>query len=222
METLTDKQTEILEAIRALIKLNGQSPTVREIGARVRLRSSCSVQKQIEALERAGKIKRSNFKYRSIEIVGEERTVREQASVCSIPILGLIAGGSAIEAMEDPDPELLTLPTSLLQRFDEIRQQEACDSGNYFQGPLFALKVVGDSMIEAGIDNGDLIVAKKQSTAENGEIVVAMVEDYRATVKKFYRENGRIRLQPANSSYEPIYPESLQILGKVALSIKRY
>jgi len=222
METLTTKQQEILHAIRSHINNTGQSPTVREIGQAVNLRSSCSVQKQIETLERAGKIRRSNFKYRSIEVVGDENRQKPTDNNLLIPLLGRVAGGSPIEAMQDLDPELISLPLSLLPRVDQIRQTNSCEEQKFFEAPLFGLRVVGKSMIDVGIDDGDLVIAKRQSTAQNGEIVIALVDDDDATVKKYYREDGRIRLQPANELYSPIYSENVQVLGKVTLAIKQF
>jgi repressor LexA len=223
MDSLSPKQLEILRAIRFSIKNTGQSPTIREIGQAVNLRSSCSVQKQIESLERAGIVKRSTFKYRSIEIVGEEKQAAQpEENHVDIPLLGRVAGGAPLEAIQDSDPELISLPLSLLPRIDRIRQSKSCESFNFFDAPLFGLRVVGKSMIDAGIDDGDIVIAKNQSSAENGEIVIAIVEDNEATVKKYYRENGSVRLQPANDLFEPIYSEHVRILGKVALSIKQF
>jgi repressor LexA len=224
MDTLTVKQQQILDAIRSHIKSTGQSPTVREIGTAVKLRSSCSVQKQIEALERAGMIRRSSLKYRSIEVVGDERGPVQSFSENNIliPLLGRIAGGPQIEAIQDIEPELISLPLSLLPRVDQNRQQICCEQQTFFETPLFGLRVVGRSMVDAGIDDGDLVIARRQSSAENGEIVIALVEDNDATVKKYYREAGRIRLQPANDAFEPIYSDHVQILGKVALAIKQF
>jgi repressor LexA len=223
IETLTAKQQEIIRAIRSHIKNTGQSPTVREIGTAVSLRSSCSVQKQIEALERHGIIRRSSFKYRSIEIVGEEKP----ASLSSdnnvlVPLLGRVAGGSPLEALQDVDPEIISLPSSLLPRADRIRQPISENGQSFFDSLLFGLRVVGRSMVDVGIDDGDLVIARRQSSAENGDIVVAIVEENDATVKKYYRENGHIRLQPANDAYEPIISQYVQVIGKVALSIKQF
>jgi repressor LexA len=222
MQTITPKQQQILSAIRAHIRATGQSPTIREIGTAVSLRSSCSVQKQVEALETAGKICRTNFKYRSIEIVGDAPPRPIDHSNSPIPIMGRAAGGSPLEAMQDLDPEIISIPSSLLIRFDENRQQIACDEQKYFEAPLFGLRVVGRSMIDVGIDDGDLVVVKRQSTASNGEIVVAIVDNESATVKKFYREDNCIRLEPANEAFSPIYSENVQVLGKVTLAIKQF
>jgi repressor LexA len=222
METLTDKQQEIIRAIRTHINDTGHSPTVREIGLAVHLRSSCSVQKQIETLERLGKIRRSSFKYRSIEVVGDESRRSHSAETIHVPLLGTVVGGHPKEVDPDSEPDLVSLPTSLLPRTDQIRQSVACDEKKYFDVPLFAMRVEGKSMIDAGIDEGDLIVVRSQPSAENGNIVVARTEDFQWTVKKYYREEGRFRLQPANDAYEPIYTEHLQILGKVVMAIKQF
>jgi repressor LexA len=222
MEQLTAKQQQILQAIRTHLNNTGQSPTIREIGLAVNLRSSCSVQKQIEALERFGKISRNAFKYRSIEIVGDVKRSLPSDDNLLIPLLGRISGGYGIEAIQEIDPELISLPTSLLPRIDQNRQLSSCEEQKYFEAPLFGLRVIGKSMIDAGIDDGDLVIARRQSSANNGEIVVALIEDNDATVKKYYVEDGRIRLQPANNAFEPIYSSNVRILGKVALSIKQF
>jgi repressor LexA len=222
MPTLTPKQEEILSAIRLHIRNTGQSPTIREIGQSVGLKSSCSVQKQIETLERLGQIHRSNFKYRSIEIVGENKPLATISEMLQIPVMGQVVGGNPKEVFQDPDPELISLPISLLPRVDQIRQNNSCEEQRFFDAPLFAMRVQGHSMVDAGIDDGDLVIARQQSTAENGDIVIAAVEDYDATVKKYYRDAGRIRLQPANDLFEPIYSEYVQIIGKVALAIKQF
>ncbi len=222
MQNLTTKQEAILSAIRQHIRNTGQSPTVREIGQAVNLKSSCSVQKQIESLERAGRLRRSSFKYRSIEIIGEHSQQSHIIDTLVIPLLGRVAGGNPIEALQESDPELISLPTSLLPRVDQNRQKKSCDEQNFSKVELFGLRVVGRSMIDVGIDDGDLVIARQQSSAQNGDIVVALVEDNEATVKKYYREADRIRLQPANDAFLPIYSRDVRILGKVALSIKQF
>jgi repressor LexA len=220
MHSLTPKQTEVLDAIRRLIALNGQSPTVREIGKEVNLRSSCSVHKHLDALERLGKINRTSFKYRSIQLVDSHLT-NTGLSVL-IPLLGQVAGGAPMTAHQADDPELLPLPEILLPRCDRRAQADACATRGYDSAPFFALAVKGDSMQGAGIGNGDLVVARRQSTAENGDIVIALVGAEEATVKKFYNEGDAIRLQPENPKFDPIVTRDVQIIGKVALSIKRF
>ena len=220
MSSLTVKQTEVLDAIRRHISLTGQSPTVREIGHAVNLRSSCSVQKHLDSLERLGQIRRSSFKYRSIELT-DDQSLNAAASML-VPLLGQVAGGAPITAHQAEDPELLPLPEMLLPRADRRDQAEACAARNYNAAPFFALTVRGDSMMGAGIGDGDVVVARRQQAAENGDIVIALVGGEEATVKRFYREAGAVRLQPENPAFEPLITRDVQVLGKVALAIKRF
>lgn len=234
---MTPKQQEVLSAIRDHILATGQSPTVREIGKAVGLSSSCSVQKHLETLERHGKIRRSTFKYRSIELAGEEipslykkpspappavPVELTAASTVFVPLMGRAAGGNPISAIPEVEPEFLPIPASLLARGEADHQMAAVSSGSYSEGPLFALTVKGDSMEGAGIGNGDLVIARRQQTARDGDIVVALVEEEEATVKRFFRDGAAVRLEPENPAYSPILTSNVQILGKVALSIKRF
>lgn len=208
MQTLTEKQRQILGIIRKNIEQRGQAPTVREIGALVNLSSSCTVKKHLDSLEAKGFIKRDRYK-RSIDLMEGGAPVALGRSVC-VPLLGRVAGGAPILAEQSSAPEMLPLPLSLLRRGDETGRD------------LFALEVYGDSMRDAGIGDGDIVVARRQETAQDGEIVVALLGD-EATVKTFYRENsGVVRLQPENPDYEPIFAEEVSIMGKVAMAIKRF
>jgi len=207
MEPLTPKQQEILNVIKKGIEAKGYPPTVREIGAAVKLSSSCTVKKHLDSIEVKGYIKRDRYQ-RGIELMDEGRRVTMGRTVC-VPLLGRVAGGAPILATEDPDAEMLPVPQALLPRGTETGRG------------LFALEVVGDSMRDAGIDDGDIVIARQQSDANNGDIVVALIEDD-ATVKTFYREESRVRLQPQNPDHKPLYPDDLRILGKVALAIKRF
>jgi repressor LexA len=220
MQSLTPRQAEVLDAIRRHIALTGQSPTVREVGKEVHLRSSCSVQKHLDALERLGKIRRSSFKYRSIELV-DGHLMNTGGSVL-IPLLGQVAGGAPMTAHQAEDPELLPLPEILLPRCDRRVQAEACATRSYESAPFFALTVKGDSMEGAGIADGDLVVARRQRVADNGDIVIAMVGLEEATVKRFFRQGEAIRLEPENPRFEPLISRDVQIVGKVALAIKRF
>lgn len=208
MHTLTEKQRQILGIIRKNIEQRGQAPTVREIGALVNLSSSCTVKKHLDSLEAKGFIKRDRYK-RSIDLMEGGVPVTLGRSVC-VPLLGRVAGGAPILAEQSSAPEMLPLPVSLLRRGDETGRN------------LFALEVYGDSMRDAGIGDGDIVVARRQETAQDGEIVVALLGD-EATVKTFYRENtGVVRLQPENPDYQPIFAEEVSIMGKVAMAIKRF
>ena len=224
MTTISDKQRQILAVIRKHVAMTGQAPTVREIGQEVGLSSSCSVQKHLDSLEKAGKIRRGSFKFRGIEIVDENGEVSKlQAQPVLAPLLGLVAGGCPIEALQEGDPEMLPIPASLIGRGDRDRQAAACSAGEYDEAPYFALEVSGESMKNAGIGDGDWVVARRQRTAENGDIVIALVSHSEATVKRFYREGKTaVRLQPENEAFQPIVATDVEILGKVTLAIKRF
>ena len=206
MRTLTDKQQQILEVVRRQIERRGQAPTVREIGAAVGLSSSCTVKKHLDSLEVKGFIRRDRYK-RAIDLMEDGAPVPLGRSVC-VPLLGRVAGGAPIFADQTAAPEMLPLPVSLLRR-GETGQD------------LFALEVYGDSMHGVGIADGDIVVARRQDTAANGDIVVALLGE-EATVKTFYREPDGIRLQPENPDYEPIWAQDVRIMGKVAMAIKRF
>jgi len=207
MQEITPKQKEILAFVRKQIEMRGQTPTVREIGAAVGLSSSCSVKKHLDVLELKGHIKRDRYK-RGMDLFEDGEPLSMARSI-SVPLLGTVAGGNPILAFEDQEAEKLAVPVSLLSRADQTGKD------------LFALTVKGDSMRNAGISNGDVIVARKQETARNGEIVVALIED-EATVKTYYRENDHIRLQPENDLFEPILAREVALMGRVVLAIKRF
>jgi repressor LexA len=207
MDPLTEKQREILRVIRTHIEARGFAPTIREIGAAVKLRSSCSVKKHLDSLEAKGVIRRDRYQ-REIELLEGGEPVATGRTVC-VPLLGRVAGGAPLLVAPESDPDMIPVPLSLLPRGAESSHD------------LFALEVRGDSMRDAGIADGDLVIARKQSTARDGEIVIAQLDD-EATVKTFYREKDRFRLQPENPDYEPIYTTEVSIIGKVALAIKRF
>ena len=198
---MTERQQQVLEIIRRYLTKNGQSPTIREIARELGVRSTCTAHKHLAALEKKGLITKSTYGYRSIELPGEYSP--KQTRFVGVPLVGRIAAGQPLLAAENIDG-FIPVPADMAQ------------SENYF-----ALKVRGDSMRDAGIFNGDIIIARQQSTADNGDIIVALMED-EATVKKFFRENGHIRLQPENPEYTPIIAQNVQVLGKVALSIRRF
>ena len=206
MQTLTEKQRQIFEVVRRQIERCGHAPTVREIGTAVGLSSSCTVKKHLDSLETKGFIRRDRYK-RGIELMEEGAPVVLGRSVC-VPLLGRVAGGAPILAEESASPEMLPLPVSLLRRGESGRD-------------LFALEVYGNSMQGAGIADGDIVVARRQETAANGDIVVALLGD-EATVKTFYREPNGVRLQPENPDYAPIIAQDVRIMGRVAMAIKRF
>lgn len=204
METINARQQEILTLIRDSILDTGQPPTVRELGAATGLRSSCSVQKHLDALEDKGYISRRKSKYRSIELLQDPATMAVRRTV-SVPLVGSVAAGVPILATESVE-DYLPLPDTL------IPKTKTC----------FALRVKGDSMINVGILNGDIVVVQQQETAISGDIVVALLGD-EATVKTFYTAgNQGIRLQPENPALKPIITRDAKILGKVILNFRQY
>ncbi|HXC53456.1 MAG TPA: transcriptional repressor LexA [Candidatus Limnocylindrales bacterium] len=201
MATLTKRQKEILDYIEQSITKNGYAPTLEEIGERFELRSMATVHKHLSNLETKGLIRRKWNHSRAIEIT-EER--RRPASI-TIPLLGSVAAGRPIEAIEGNDT--IDVPQSLIRKRDS-----------------YALRVTGDSMMEEGILDGDVILVEERPDPRNGDVVVATV-DGEATVKRFYREkNGSVRLQPSNAAYKPIVVENgdLKIRGGVVGLVRRY
>jgi repressor LexA len=203
---LTARQRQILDFIRADIHRRGFPPSVREIGEAVGLSSSSTVHSHLAALESKGLIRRDPSKPRALEVLDyrdNERAV-DYEGVQAVPLVGQVAAGAPILAAENIEATL-PLPTS-------------------FAGEeTFVLRVKGESMIEAGILDGDFVVVRQQSTASNGDIVVAMIDE-EATVKRFYRESDRVRLQPENPTMDPIYADQyvdFAILGKVVALFRR-
>ena len=192
---ITKKQTEILEYIKSQILNKGYPPSVRDICTAVNLKSTSSVHAHLETLEKNGYIRRDPTKPRAIEIIDDNFNLTRR-EVVNVPLIGQVAAGQPLLAVEKI--------TSYFQfRAEFISKEE-----------VFMLNVKGESMVNAGIYDGDQIIVKQQSTASNGEIVVALVDDS-ATVKRFYKENGHIRLQPENDFMEPIIVDSCEIIGKV-------
>lgn len=208
---LTERQREILEFVNTHVDKHGYPPTVREIGQAVGLTSPSTVHAHLAKLETAGLIRRDATKPRALEVIeggrGRARVAAVAVPVAAerstvLPLVGEVAAGSPVVA-EDRVEDYLTVPDQL--------------SG----GGDFLLTVRGESMINAGILPGDYVVVRKQSDARNGEIVVALVGDEDATVKRFFRERGRVRLQPENDHMEPTYPEQVSILGSVTAVMRR-
>lgn len=195
MRPINDTQQKIYEFLCERSQC-GVPPSVREIGAAVGLRSTSSVQANLDALEEAGYIERDPLLKRSIRVLGQAE------NVTSVPLLGTVTAGMPILAVE------------------QIEGYIAYNGRVSRDNSLFALKVRGESMLWAGILDGDIVIAEKTPTAMNGEIVVAMIED-EATVKRFYKENGHFRLQPENDAFEPIITNEVIILGKV-VAVYRY
>lgn len=199
-QELSERQRQILRFISQR-QQEGWTPSMREICEAVGLRSSAAVQKQLNALERKGYIHRLSGQARSIQVVNPATAATEHGQV---PIVGEITAGAPILAEERITGYLTVVDEALLAK----------------PGAFFALRVQGESMIEAGILPGDYVVVLQQAKAENGEIVVALLGE-EATVKRFYKEQGQIRLQPANASMQPIFARDVQILGRVVSVIRR-
>ena len=192
---ITKKQNEILEYIKNEILNKGYPPAVREICEAVHLKSTSSVHSHLETLEKNGYIRRDPTKPRASEIIDDNfNLVRRE--VVNVPVVGTVAAGSPILAVENIE-NYFPIPTEYMPNEES-----------------FMLNVKGDSMVNAGIFNGDRVLVQKQQTAENGDIVVALVDDS-ATVKTYYKEDGYYRLQPENDSMEPIIVTEVEILGKV-------
>ena len=208
---LTEKQRQILEYLKQEILQRGFPPSVREICEAVSLRSTSSVHAHLETLERKGYIKRDATKPRAIEIcdegfhtgrLGAIQGTASQSEVAQIPLIGKVAAGEPILAVENIEG-YFPMPVDRLPNAE-----------------TFLLKVQGESMVNAGILDGDLVLVEQQATAENGEKIVALVNDS-ATVKTFYKEDGYFRLQPENSTMEPIIVTEAAILGKVISVVRK-
>jgi repressor LexA len=199
---VTERQRAILDYLREFVDEHGYPPTVREIGEAVGLRSPSTVHAHLAQLERAGLLRRDPTKPRALELTDRRREVEEaHADVHRLPLVGEIAAGGPLLAEENIE-EYLAVPEPLTRGGEE-----------------FLLRVKGDSMVNAGILDGDFVVVQRRQDARDGEIVVALAgEDEsadEATVKRFFREDGRVRLQPENDALAPIYADHVQILGKV-------
>ena len=196
----TERQQRILEVIRRFTMERGYPPSVREIGERVGLSSSSTIHAHLKALERRGLIARDPTKPRALRSAPGSPALAE---AIVMPIVGKVAAGAPITAQENLEGEFV-LPGDFVPRASEA----------------FMLRVQGDSMVDAAILDGDLIMVRPQKTARNGEIVVAML-DGEATVKRFFKENGRVRLQPENRAMTPIYASDVEIVGRVEAVVRR-
>ena len=198
MRASHENQQRILDFIKSEIEDKGYPPSVREICAAVGLRSTSTVHAHLNHLEAQGLIRRDSTKPRALEVLdGSQPRGR------SVPLVGKVTAGQPILAIENID-EYLTLPQSVLG-----------------QGKMFSLRVEGESMIEAGIMDGDIVVLRQQDTAENGEIVVAMVDD-EATLKRIFYEDDHVRLQPEHSTMSPIYADTVTVLGKLIALFRQF
>lgn len=201
-QTLTAKQQQILDFIKKSLREKGYPPSVRELCVAVNLSSTSTVHSHLNTLEKKGFIRRDPSKPRTIEVLDEEVNWLED-HVDAVPVIGKVTAGVPILAVENIE-EYFPLPKQLTRHED-----------------TFMLNVKGTSMINAGIFDGDQIIVRKQESAHNGDIVVAMIED-EVTVKRFFREKDTIRLQPENDTMQPIYVQDVRILGKVIGLVRLY
>lgn len=198
MEKLTDRQQDILDVIKRCLAKEGYPPTVREIGEKVGLSSSATTHFHLRKLEEKGYIKKLASKNRTLELLVPNEYIEKDDKVVEVPLLGKVTAGNPIEAIEMPN-EFFSLPVGLIPTKKDV----------------FTLKVSGESMINVGIYDGDIIIVERQNTANNGDTVVAMTEENTVTVKTFYKEKDHIRLQPENDTMAPIILPNCTILGKV-------
>jgi len=200
-KVISRRQEQILAYIKSETEAQGYPPSVREIGRAVGLKSTSTVHGHLSQLERKGYIRRDSSKPRAIEVLPAAGVLPRSASV-AVPLVGRVTAGLPVLAVENIE-DYFPLPK---------------DFGE--QGTLFMLRVAGDSMIEAGILDGDYVIVRQQENAENGEIVVALIDD-EATIKRFFKEKDRIRLQPENRFMDPIIVEDASIVGKVTGLVRR-
>ncbi len=197
MEKLTNKQEQILTTIKKFIADNGYSPSIRELCSLCNLSSTATMFVHLKNLTSKGYINQAGSKSRTIELNVPNEYDKKSDNVINVPLLGKVAAGNPIEAIERPN-EFFSLPKELIPLKTEV----------------FTLEVNGDSMINIGIYDGDIVIVKRSNTANNGEIVVAMTDENEVTLKRFFKESNHIRLQPENDYLEPIILNNVTILGK--------
>ena len=198
MEELTKRQEDILKVLKKFMAKHGYPPTVREIGSMLNLSSPATTHFHLNKLEEKGYIRKNEAKNRALELLVPNEYLEKEENVVDIPLLGKVTAGNPIEAIEVPD-EYFSVPAAMINTKKEV----------------FSLRVSGESMINVGIYDGDIIIVERKNTAINGEKVVAMTEDNEVTVKTFYKEDGYFRLQPENDTMAPIILDKVSILGKV-------
>ncbi len=194
---LTTRQKEILQYIKKYIASNSYPPTVREIAKAIGVSSPATIQAHLTNLENKGVIKRKSTKNRALELLVENEFEAQDEFIIKVPLLGTVTAGSPIEAIENPN-EFFSLPTELVPANKKI----------------FTLLVSGDSMINVGIHDGDIVIVEQTNIAKNRDIVVAMTDDYEVTLKTFFKEKNHIRLQPENDLLKPLFFKNISILGK--------
>ena len=197
MEILTKKQGEILDFIKVYVANHGYPPTVREIAKKLKVNSPATIHSHLNKLAEKKYIKKDDSKNRAIELLVDNEYLNKNESIVSIPLLGKIKAGLPIEAIENPN-DFFDVPSYLIPKNKEV----------------YALNVSGDSMINIGIYDNDIVLIEKQNIARNGDIVVAMNDENEVTLKTFYKEKGYFRLQPENDTMEPIILNNVTILGK--------
>ena len=197
MEILTKKQGEILDFIKVYVANHGYPPTVREIAKKLKVNSPATIHSHLNKLAEKKYIKKDDSKNRAIELLVYNEYLNKNESIVSIPLLGNIKAGLPIEAIENPN-DFFDVPSYLIPKNKEV----------------YALNVSGDSMINIGIYDNDIVLIEKQNIARNGDIVVAMNDENEVTLKTFYKEKGHFRLQPENDTMEPIILNNVTILGK--------
>ena len=198
MEKLTKRQEDILQTLKKFIAKHGYPPTVREIGAILNLSSPATTHFHLNKLEEKGYIRKNEAKNRALELLVPNEYLEKEENIVEVPLLGKVTAGNPIEAIEVPN-EYFALPATMVNGKKEV----------------FTLRVSGESMINVGIYDGDIIIVERKSTATNGEKIVAMTDDNEVTVKTYYKENGHFRLQPENDTMDPIILDKVSILGKV-------
>lgn len=197
MDKLTKRQEDTLQFVKEYMVSHGYPPTVREIADALNVSSPATIQAHLDGLSDKGYIKKGSNKNRTIELMVENEFANTDNQVVDVPLLGKITAGSPIEAIENPD-NYFSLPAFLVPKDRDV----------------FTLEVNGESMINAGIHDGDIIIVERRNTARNGEIVVAMTDENEVTLKTFHKEKNYIRLQPENDSMKPIILNNVIILGK--------
>lgn len=197
MEKLTNQQEKMLDIIKKYVVKHGYAPTVRELCQEMNLSSTATVQVHLNNLEKKGYIKKEESKNRTIEILVDNEYEIKNELIIEVPLLGKITAGNPIEAIERPD-EYFSLPSYLIPKNKDV----------------FTLLVSGESMINAGILDGDIVIVERKNTANNGEIVVAMTDENEVTLKTFYKEKDHFRLQPENDTMAPFIMDNVTILGK--------
>ena len=205
LKPLTPKQNNVLDYIKKFTAEHGYPPAIREIGEALGLSSPATVHTYLKRLSNAGYIRVNSNKFRAMEILVENEYLNKEPDLVKVPLLGKITAGSPIEAIERPN-EFFSLPTALVPKKQSI----------------FTLNVSGNSMINAGIFDGDIVIVQRQNSAKNGDIIVAMTSKNEVTLKTYYKEKGHFRLQPENDTMDPIILDKVTVLGKAIGLYRRF